>query len=441
MLVGLLLAAIVAIVLATSVLRLHPILALLGVAFVFGLLAGVEPGQIVAVLTSGFGATIGSVGPIILLGSVIGIVWERSGAAMRIAKAVLDRSGPRGLPAAMGGIGFVTAVPVFCDTGLIVLSPLNRALSARAGVPLAVGGLALAFGLYAAHVMVPPTPGPVAAAAILNADLGLVLAVGLPVGLITAAAGLIFVLSIRHRMPTLELAAGAEPADEAKFDRPLIIAMLPLVLPLALILAGSVAAMPNSPVGGALAAGATFFGQPLIALSLGVLCAFFLPKRFERRMLSNEGWVGDAFRDSAMVILITGAGGAFGKVLQATDIGQDLGQLVSAAGLGVLAPLLIAAAIKSAQGSSTVAIVTTASLVAPLLGDLGLEGPMGAALVTVAIGAGAMAVSHVNDSFFWVVTQLLGLSVPDGLRFYSVGTAIQAFTAALVLLGLQSLII
>jgi GntP family gluconate:H+ symporter len=154
-------------------------------------------------------------------------------------------------------------------------------------------------------------------------------------------------------------------------------------------------------------------------------------------MLSDSGWVGQAFRDCAIIILITGAGGAFGAVLRDSGIADALGGGAGALEFGVVGPLLIAAAIKTAQGSSTVAIITTASLVAPLLPALGLDSETGKALAVVAIGAGAMAVSHVNDSFFWVVTRLTGLSLTQGLKLHSAGSALQALVAAMALATLQ----
>ena len=169
------------IVLATAQLRLHPFLALLVAAFGFGLLAGMPATEVVAAVNAGFGGTIGSIGIVILAGSIIGTFLERSGGALRIAERALKITGERHVPAAMGAVGWVVSLPVFCDSGFVILSSLNKALAQRTGISLATGAIALSLGLYATHTMVPPTPGPVAAAGILGADLGRVILWGLPI--------------------------------------------------------------------------------------------------------------------------------------------------------------------------------------------------------------------------------------------------------------------
>lgn len=444
MLILFLLLAIGFVVVASGALKLHPILSLLLAAFGYGLVAGVPAVELPALISAGFGGTIGSVGPIILLGAIIGVFLERSGGAMRLAEALLSLVGKRNVPSAMGGAGFVVSIPVFCDSGFIILSPLNRALSRAAGRTATAGAIALALGLYAAHTMVPPTPGPVAAADLIGADLGRVLMFGLPVALLTAAAGVVFAtVAGRNVVPALqvEMDDTGEETDPVVADRPPIwLAILPLLVPIILILLRSVASLEGNPLGqGPLGELLQVIGHPIIALALGVVCALFLPRSFRLDMMSDGGWVGQAFRDCAIIILITGAGGAFGKVLQESGIAGVFGEGAAGLQLGILVPILIAAAIKTAQGSSTVAIITTASLMAPLLPVLGLDSETGKALTVVAIGAGAMAISHVNDSFFWVVTRLTGLSLPQGLRLQSLGTLLQALTAGVVL-GLFQLV-
>ena len=201
----------------------------------------------------------------------------------------------------------------------------------------------------------------------------------------------------------------------------------------------SVAQLPSSPLGtGGAAQFLNLTGQPAIALSLGALLALFLPKTFERSMLSERGWFGESIRNSALIILITGAGGAFGRVLQASGIAEVVGGGESQIQLGLALPFLLAAAIKTAQGSSTVAIVTTAGIVAPLLASLGLDSESARALTVVAIGAGSMVISHANDSYFWVVTQFSGMSVRQGYQLQSLGTLVQGASAgiAIVILGI-----
>jgi GntP family gluconate:H+ symporter len=177
-----------------------------------------------------------------------------------------------------------------------------------------------------------------------------------------------------------------------------------------------------------------FLGQPVVALLIGVLFAFLLPKRFDREMLSTSGLVGKAIVSAASIIVITGAGGAFGKVLQNSGIAEVIGTgFQGHESIGILLPLLVAAGLKTAQGSSTVAMITTAGLVAPLLPALGLDGASAKALTVVAIGAGSMQVSHANDSYFWVVTQFSGMTMPQGYRLQTLGTFVQGLAAALTI--------
>jgi GntP family gluconate:H+ symporter len=288
--------------------------------------------------------------------------------------------------------------------------------------------------------MVPPTPGPVAAAGILGADLGRVILWGLPISAVALGGGWWFAERIASRVYIdPRPAAGQAAAGDAEADPPASPgdgpstgrALLPILVPIALIVLGSLASLPSHPFGqGGLASLLDFTGQPVVALLCGVVLAFGLPRRLERRMLSPKGWVGEGLLAAGTIIVITGAGGAFGKVLQGSGIAQVIGDALAGASLGIWLPFLIAAGIKTAQGSSTVAIVTTAGLLAPLLDSLGLGGETARALVVVAIGAGSMVVSHANDSYFWVVTQLSNMDLRTGYRLQTLGTLTQGCVAA-----------
>ncbi len=176
--------------------------------------------------------------------------------------------------------------------------------------------------------------------------------------------------------------------------------------------------------------GIDFFGQPVIALFIGLVLCLLLPKKLDKQMWSASGWVGKAIKDSASIVMITGAGGIFGRILQNSGIGESLGEILVSWDIGILLPFILAAALKSAQGSSTVALITTASILFPMMPSLGFETEVEKALVVVAIGAGSSVVSHANDSFFWVVTQMSGMNVNQGYRLFSVGTAVLGITAA-----------
>ncbi len=439
-LVALLLLSIAFIVLATTKLKMHPFLALLMTAFGFGILSGMPLKEVVDSVNSGFGGTIGYIGIVILAGAIIGAFLEKSGGAYRLATSILKLTGQKQVPAAMAGMGYIVSIPVFCDSAFVLLSPLMRALASKAGITLASAAVALSLGLYATHTMVPPTPGPVAAAGILGADLGLVIIWGMAVGLVSLLAGWLFAVLVASRTyiapeggPGVDADAQQAVEQRAEAEGPgLLHALLPIFLPIVLIVGRSIAELPTKPFGdgGAALELLGFLGQPVVALLIGVALAMTLPKRFDRNMLSMTGWVGEAIVGAATIIIITGAGGAFGKVLQNSGIADVIGDALAGTHLGVWLPFLIAAGIKTAQGSSTVAIITTAGLVAPLLGSLGLDGETQRALAVIAIGAGAMVVSHANDSYFWVVTQFSDMDVKTGYRLQTLGTLVQGSAAA-----------
>jgi len=432
----LLVLSVVFIVVATTRLGLHPFLALLVSALGFGLLAGMPAADVIVAVNQGFGGTIGSIGIVILAGSIIGIYLERSGGALALAERMLRVSGPRHVPATMGAVGWLVSLPVFCDSGFVILASLNRALAKRAGITLASGAIALSLGLYASHTMVPPTPGPVAAAGILGADLGRVILFGGLVSLVALIAGWGFATRVAGRVQIDPHATASREEPQATSvvsgDAPgALHALLPILVPIALIVLRSLARLPDAPFGSAdesaTVAAIDFIGHPVVALLVGVAIAFTLER--DRRGVS-AGWVADGIVAAGSIIAITGAGGAFGKVLQGSGIADQIGSALAGAELGIVLPFLIAAGIKTAQGSSTVAIITTAGLIAPLLEPLGLDAPNARALVVVAIGAGAMVVSHANDSYFWVVTQLSDMDLRTGVRLHTVGTLVEGTVAA-----------
>jgi GntP family gluconate:H+ symporter len=437
-LVILLLLSVVFIIVATTKLKLHPFLALLVSAFGYGIFCGkMSLVDVVKSVNSGFGGTIGYIGIVILAGSVIGIFLEKSGGAFKLAESTLKLVGRKNVPLAMSIIGYIVSIPVFCDSGFVILSSLCRGLSRKAKISLATSAVALSLGLYATHTMVPPTPGPIAAAGLLEADLGLVILWGLLVSLIALTAGWLFAVKFAGRIyinPESECEESS-PEEIVTQGPSAIKSVIPILLPIVLIVLGSVCDLDSQPFGaGNAAAFIIFVGQPVVALLVGVFFAFLLPKKLTTEMLSTSGWVGQAVVAAATIIIITGCGGAFGRVLQNSGISDVVkGYLGKSAGLSIWLPFIIAAALKTAQGSSTVAIITTAGIVGPLLGALGLEAPTARALAVVAIGAGSMVVSHANDSYFWVVTGLSKMSVKDGYKLQTLGTLVEGGVAAIVL--------
>lgn len=433
----LLVLSIIAIVVLTTKLQLHPFLALLFVALAFGILSGMPFDVIVTSVNDGFGGTLGKIGLVIILGVIIGEFLEKSGGAYAMAEAVLKIIGRKRIATAMSFIGWIVSIPVFADSGFIILSPLKKSLSKRAGISLAGPSVALALGLITTHCIIPPTPGPIGAAGILDADLGKVILIGLPVSFLAMLAGLIY--SSRYASKTyIDPAPDVSEEEVNKIIQRApraSLSFIPILLPIVLIVIKSFI-----DVGVEVGEQSTalkvfsFIGQPVIALLIGMLIAFTLPKKLERSMLSTSGWVGNALMSSSIILLITGAGGVFGKILQNSPIADVMGQSMAGVQAGLFLPFLLSAALKTAQGSSTVAMITTASLLSPLMSGLGLDSEISKALVVIAIGAGSMVVSHANDSLFWIVVQVTRLNVQQGFRLYTLGTLIVGVTAMLVLL-------
>jgi GntP family gluconate:H+ symporter len=433
-LIALLVLAIAFIIFATAKLNLHAFLALLLTAFAFGILAGLPLNDVVKAVNDGFGGTIGSIGIVILLGTVIGTFLEKSGGAWRLAESILNVTGKKNVPMTMSIMGYVVSIPVFCDSGFVILSSLNKALAKRAGITLAAGAIALSLGLYSTHTMVPPTPGPIAAAGILKADLGLVIMWGLLIAAIAAFAGWVFAVTVAAKVDIPPYKEGEEPTglpDLSEAPSPLK-SLVPIVLPIVLIVVRSIALFPTKPFGAGLSFKMIdFIGQPVVALLLGFGFSLLLPKKLDKEMLSGSGWFGEALLSSAAIIIITGAGGSFGKVLQISGIAKMVGEGMSTWHMGMFLPFVIAAGIKTAQGSSTVAIITTAGIMTPLLSVLGMDSETARALVVVAIGAGSMVVSHANDSYFWVVTQFSNMDAKTGYRLQTGGTLIQGLVGGI----------
>lgn len=446
LLIALLVGAVLFVIVATARWNVHPFLVLIAASYFVGLFAGLPAGETIEALTQGFGGTIGYIGIVIAAGTIIGTILERTGGAAVMAKTVLRWIGEARSVLAMSITGAVVSIPVFCDSGFIILSPLTWSLASRSSVSLSTYAVALSMGLYATHVFVPPTPGPIAAAGELGADVGMVILLGLLVTAPVVAATYVFAHIFGRRVridPDAAIVAEERSPETGLQIDAAWKAFLPVLLPVALIAAQSVASLPARPIGeGWFFEGIRFLGNPNTALLLGVVAAFAaVPKRGERVYTK---WVASALRDAGLIILITGAGGAFGRVLQATAVDEYLAGALGGMGTGVFSifvPFLLAAALKTALGSSTVAIITSASILAPLLPAIGMASPMGTALTTLAIGAGAMTVSHANDSYFWVVSQFSGMTVSQAYRLQTVGSAVAGISGILAVFVLRILLV
>ena len=428
------------IIFATAKYKIHPFLTLIIASLGMGLVGGLETEIIIKSLSEGFGNTLKSIGIVIACGSIIGTYLEKTGSAKSIARSLLKITGNDRSPLAMNLTGFFVSIPVFCDSGYVILSTLNKAINRKTGISLAVLGTSLAAGLYATHVFVPPTPGPLAAASILGANIGRVLIYGFIVAVPVSLVGWLWSIYYCSRFSINSDLMEEQEKDEVSQLPDVFTALLPIIVPIFLITIKSVIDHPSIVLQNkTLEQIISFIGHPIIAILLGVFIAMISMRDLSKEQHFN--WVADGLKAAGTIILITGAGGAFGNILRATSISDVINQGLIDFEIGLLLPFFIAALLKTAQGSSTVSIITTAAMIAPLLDPLGLSSEMGKVLSVLAIGAGAMTVSHLNDSYFWVVSQFSKMSTNVALRSHTVATLLQGITAILLIQVLSLLLL
>jgi len=450
-----LIVSIAMVMLLTIKYRVHPFIAMLVASFfvAFTLYVPLEtetPNYITDVSTligKGFGYTLGSIGIIILLGSIIGTILEMSGAAIKMGEVVIRLVGKTHPALAMNMLGFIVAIPVFCDSGYLILTPLRKAIAKRSSVSPVALSIALSTGLYASHVLIPPTPGP----AVMVAEFGLqshlltVIVIGFIVAIPTSLAGLFYGIFISKYIKVNDGNKKTGMSYETfmgEFDGlpSAWKSFLPIFLPILLMSLGSVARLDVVPLKSEWLVNLfIFLGDPATALFLGFLCSLLLLKGFGRETLSM--WISEGIHNAGSILAIAGASGAFAEVLKSTDITvyiSNLGGAFTTMNLGLLLPFIVASIIKLSLGSSTIAIVTASTLFAPLLVDLGFVTPISQILVMMSIGSGAMVASHANDSYFWIVVELSGLSVHDAYKARTIATVVQGFVGMTVVLILSN---
>lgn len=433
-----LLVAVVLIVIATGKYKVNAFFVLIGIAFLYGFAIGLPALDVVNFVKTGFGGTLTKIGIVIVAGTIMGTILEKTGAALSMTQAILKLVGKKQAPLAMNIAGYVVSIPVFCDSGYVILTPLNKALAKESGTSMAVMAVALATGLYATHTMVPPTPGPIAAAGALHADLGMVILFGLIVSIPAALSGWLWAIKVAKKYnvdPGVQESYSDIVSKYGKLPNTFL-SFLPIVFPLFLIFLKSIAEFPSKPFGaGSFQQSMSFVGDPVVALLIGVICSMLLVPRKDLGTAFND-WMGAGIKASALILVITAAGGSFGEILAHSPITDFIKTNMANLSLGIFLPFIIAAALKTAQGSSTVAIVTTAGILAPMVAGLGLS-PV---LTVLAIGAGSMVVSHANDSYFWVVSQFSNMEVNIAYKVYTTATAVEG-VVAIISIWLLSLVV
>ncbi len=430
--------------------KVHPFLSLMLVSLLLALLV-LPIADVPATIQAGFGATMQYIGIVIILGALIGFIVEKTGAAIVIAETVVKVVGKKHPELAMLIMGWIVSIPVFCDSGFIILDPIRKSIS-RITKKSSVGmAIALSLGLYASHVFIPPTPGPIAAAASvgLESNLLLVMGVGALVSIFALVPSYFFALYMGKKVKVefddtddVNPNAAQEAFDELKKSYGKLpnawLSFAPIIVPIIFLSLGTVAKVLN-----VLPVLFGFLGTPIIALALGVIFGVILlhttgkMKDFYQITSENLKVVGP-------ILFITAAGGVLGRVISAAGVVDYVkGSADALKFLGILFPFIIAAILKIAQGSSTVAIVTTAAMMgsfvdpASMMTALGFDSAIAAALVVMAIGAGAMTVSHANDSYFWVVTNMSGMTPEQGYKTQTLGTLIAGVSSIIGILILS----
>lgn len=443
-------ASLVFIILMITKAKINPVYAMLVGAITAGVLFGLplEGAQgVLQTVIGGFGTTIGNIGIVILLGCTIGVILEDTGGAIVLANTILKAVGQKRAALAMMISGYLISIPVFSDTAIVILTPVARTVTRRSGVPLIATLGALNAGIMATHTIVPPTPGPLAAAGTLGADLGIMIALGMIVALVYGIFALVYVSSpfCTKRFPNTKGEEDTDDDDESdaqlgddltiKSDKKLPGAGMTfacLLVPLALICINSFGrlAMPDYhpmlPIMG-------FIGHPIMALGVGVLMCFLLDtSRFNKEQVSQ--WFAKTVDTSAFIILATGTAGAYGFILRASGVGEFMGQAIAGTALpAVFIPFFVTVLLVLSNGSATVSLVTGSAIMFPLMPYLGLH-PV---IIALALSAGASFFYHVNASHYWVVVKSAKLSMREGFFNVSGGTAIGSIGAMIAVLILS----
>mgnify|MGYP000022161754 CR=1 FL=1 len=418
------------IVLGTTFAKLHPFLVLLSAALFLAFLLEISPIESMNLIQKGFGTIVQNIGLLILFGTIIGVALEHSHGTIALAKGVLKHLNRLPLPYAVSCIGYLVSIPVFCDAAFVILSQLNKTLSKQTKTPLVGLTVALSTGLFAPHVLVPPTPGPLAAAANLNLEnLILLILVGGSIAFILILVGGWYGNLLSKKESYTELSIEIEEKDFS--NKPITLpsfvkSFLPIVVPIFLMCLGvGIKLLTNFPGIQYL----IWLTEPSAALGIGMIFSF--------RLLNSKQRINKAvikgINQAAPILIITGMGGALGSIIQTIPLEYYIQEISTFSSLGILIPFIIAALLKTAQGSSTVAIITTSSIIFPLLPVLGLDSEMGKVWAIMALGVGSMTVSHANDSYFWIVSQMSGMDVKTAYKTHTFGTLLQGFVGLLVI--------
>lgn len=416
---------IAAIVLLTAKFKVHAFFALLIACFLVGLSVGLPFDGVLTAIKEGLGNILKSLGVLIVLGTTLGAILGYTGCTHVMANAILNRVGEKRAALAMSFTGLIVGLPIFCDSGYIVLSGLNKSLAKSTGISMVIMAVSLATGLYAVHCLIPPHPGAAAAAGIIGVDFGKLILTGVIVAIPAMFAGYFWANYAGSKIPKPMIEE--ELSATVGITYPSVMnAFMPVVIPILLIALKSFFVVDPG-VSNKWINAVLITGDPIIALAIGILLAFNAQRGWRKDTVAKL--LQDGVEKAGGILVIIGAGGAFGAVLAATKIGNHLGGALPLASMGIFFPFLLTFILKTAQGSSTVAIITAASIVLPLLHALGLDTDKGHILCVLAMGAGSMMISHANDAYFWVIAKFSGLEMKTMLKVYSIATICMGLTS------------
>ncbi len=404
--------------------KIKPFLTLLIASFLSGIFLKIDILETLYLISKGFFSIVLIIGPIIVIGTVLGKFLNETGISKKMVNTFISYFGIDNIPLSLNLIGLIISIPVFCDAAFILMSSIVKDLSRITKKNIILLSVCLATGLYSAHVFIPPTPGPIAASAIINADIGLLFLIGIVVGIIVSISGYVwmkFLFKKEFKIKSVEIKSHDFTSDRS------IVSFLPVIVPILLISTSTIIKYPKLDIN-QLPFLKIFeiIGKPEIALLIGFIMTLIFLKKDE--MQSTPQWIIKSLKNSFEILLITGAGGALGYIIRESGIIDNLNLNIATGLASIFSVFILATIIKTIQGSSTVAIVTTCAITAPILQSIGMTSELEKVILIISIGSGAMTISHVNDSYFWVVTKYSNLEMNDVLKYFSSATLIQGLT-------------
>ena len=404
--------------------KIKPFLTLLIASFLSGIFLKIDILETLYLISKGFYSIVLIIGPIIIIGTVLGKFLNETGTSKKMVNTFISYFGIDNIPLSLNLIGLIISIPVFCDAAFILMSSIVKDLSKITKKNIILLSVCLATGLYSAHVFIPPTPGPIAASAIINADIGLLFLIGIVVGIIVSISGYVwmkFLFKKEFKIKSVEIKSHDFTSDRS------IVSFLPVIVPILLISTSTIIKYPKLDIN-KLPFLKIFeiIGKPEIALLIGFIMTLIFLKKDE--IQSTPQWIIKSLKNSFGILLITGAGGALGYIIRESGIIDNLNLNIATGLASIFSVFILATIIKTIQGSSTVAIVTTCAITAPILQSIGMTSELEKVILIISIGSGAMTISHVNDSYFWVVTKYSNIEMNDVLKYFSSATLIQGLT-------------